>query len=63
MEKRKTHTSAAVKNRYNAKAYDRITLVVKKGDKDIIKSRADELGLSVNEYVTRMIYADINRGN
>ena len=62
MEKRKTHTSAAVKNRYNAKAYDRITLVVKKGDKDIIKSRADELGLSVNEYVTRMIYADINRG-
>ena len=63
MEKRKTHTSAAVKNRYNAKAYDRITIVVKKGDKGIIKSRADELGLSVIEYVTRMIYADINRGN
>lgn len=57
--KRKTHTSAAVKNRYNAKAYDRIALVVKKGDKDRIKQRAAALGVSVNEYITKMIYSDL----
>lgn len=57
--KRKTHTSAAVKNKYNAKAYDRIALVVKKGDKDLIKSRADELGVSVNAYITSLIEKDI----
>lgn len=61
MSERKTKISSAVKNRYNAKAYDRITLIVKKGDKDIIKQRAAALGVSVNEYITKMIYSDLNR--
>lgn len=30
-------TSAAVKNRYAAKAYDRINLIVKKGQKEVIQ--------------------------
>ena len=30
-------TSAEAKNRYNAKAYDRINLVLKKGEKERIK--------------------------
>lgn len=58
-KKRKTHTSAAVKNRYAAKTYDRITLIVKKGQKEIIKQRADDKGMSLNEYVTSLIKADI----
>lgn len=53
---RKTRTSSAVKNRYNAKAYDRITICVPKGDKDRIKAYADSKGLSVNAFITQMIY-------
>lgn len=33
-------TSAAAKNRYNAKAYDRITLLVPKGSKEQIAEAA-----------------------
>lgn len=48
-------TSAAVKNRYAAKAYDRIALQVKKGEKDKIKARADSLGMSLNAFITEAI--------
>ena len=39
-------TSAEVKNRYNQKAYDRINYVVKKGEKEQIKQKAEALGYS-----------------
>lgn len=48
-------TSSAVKNRYNAKAYDRILLVVPKGQKDIIKAHAESQGESVNAFIQRAI--------
>ena len=54
-------TPAAVKNRYNAKAYDRIALVVKKGKKERIKEKADEMGISINGYITALIDADLNK--
>ena len=41
-------TSAAAKNRYNAKAYDRITLLVPKGSKEQIAEAARAKGQSVN---------------
>ena len=56
---KKPHTSAEVKNRYNKKAYDQIGLVVKKGQKEIIKARASALGMSVNEYINSLIRADL----
>ena len=37
--KRKTKTSAAVKNRYNKKAYDRISVVVPKGMGEAFKQK------------------------
>ena len=43
-------TSAAAKNRYNAKAYDRITLLVPKGSKEQIAEAARAKGQSVNSY-------------
>lgn len=58
---RKTRTSAAVKNRYNSKTYDRIEIVVKKGDKDIIKQKAASKGMSVSEYITGLIYSDLDK--
>ena len=51
-------TSAAVKNRYARKAYDRILLQVKKGKKDQIQRRAELLGLSVNGYINSLIDRD-----
>ncbi len=52
-------TSAAVKNRYNAKTYDRIPLLVPKGCKERIANAARERGKSVNSYITGLIQADI----
>ena len=52
-------TSSAVKNRYNAKAYDQIPFRVKKGQKEIIQKRAEQLGKSVNGYLNDLIEADL----
>ena len=48
-------TSAAVKNRYNSKAYDRIVVVVSKGRKDIIHAAAERAGLSLSAYIVKAI--------
>lgn len=48
-------TSSAVKDRYNAKAYDEIKLRVPKGQKDIIKAHADSMGESVNAFIYRAL--------
>ena len=41
-------TSAASHNKYNAKAYDRINLVVRKGQIEQIQEYAKEKGMSLN---------------
>ena len=57
-------TSSAVKNRYNAKAYDRITIVVKKGQKELIKTHAEKHdGGSVNAFIQRAIAEAMERDN
>mgnify|MGYP003254417584 FL=1 len=47
--KRKTRTSSEVKARYNAKAYDRIQLNVKKDKAAAYKAKCDELGITYSE--------------
>lgn len=54
-------TSAAVKNRYNDKAYDRINLIVKKGQKDILKAHAAARGESLNGFIARAIKEAVER--
>lgn len=54
-------TSAAAKNRYNQKTYDRIGIVVKKGKKEIIKAHADAQGTSVNDFINRAIDEKMER--
>ena len=54
-------TSSAVKNKYNAKAYDRINLVVKKGKKEIITEHAKKNSESVNAYINRLIDEDMSK--
>lgn len=49
-------------NRYIAKAYDRIELTVKKGQKEIIKAHAAEYdGGSVNGFIQRAITETMER--
>ena len=54
-------TSSAVKDRYNAKAYDEIKLRVPKGQKDLIREYAETRGDSVNGYIYKLIVADMAR--
>lgn len=60
-DKKKPRTSAAVKNRYNDKAYDRIALVVPKGEKDRIKAAAEKNGESLNSLINRVLFAEVER--
>ena len=48
-------TSAAVKNRYAAKAYDRFSLMLKKGEKEQLQSHAQQMGESLNGFINRAI--------
>lgn len=55
-------TSAAVKNKYIAKAYDRINFVMKKGRKEEIKEKAASEGISTNKWINDAIQEKIDRG-
>ncbi len=54
-EKRKTKTSAAVKNRYAAKTYDTVRVLVKKGEKDRYKEAADKMGVSLSQLFVQAV--------
>ncbi len=54
-------TSAAVKNKYNAKAYDRIALMVPKGEKEKIKALAKRHNESLNGFISRIIKQEMER--
>lgn len=55
----KPQTTAS--NKYNAKAYDRIALQVKKGQRDIIRTYAEAKGLSLNAYINKLIAEDMEK--
>lgn len=55
MEETKGTPQTRAKNKYNAKAYDRIALQVKKGRKDIIKAHAENRGESLNGFINKAI--------
>ena len=48
-------TSSAVKDRYNAKAYDEIKIRVPKGRKEEIQAFAASQGESTNAFINRAI--------
>lgn len=54
-------TSSIVKDRYNKKAYDNITLRVFKGKKNIIKEHAEATDGSLNKFINRAIDETIER--
>lgn len=54
-------TSASVKNKWNAKAYDRINLMLPKGQKALIQEHAEAQGESVNGCIQRFIKEGMER--
>ena len=53
--------SAASKNAWNARNYDRINLTVKKGQKQVIQDHAEKTGESVNGFINRAIEEAMER--
>ena len=47
--------------RYNRKAYDRINIIVKKGQREVIKQYAAKQGKSLNRFVLDAIEAEMNK--
>ncbi len=48
-------------NDFNKKAYDRINLTVPKGEKERIKTVAEQNGESVNALINRVVFAEVER--
>ena len=48
--------------KYNAKAYDQIKVIVKKGQRDVIRAHAERKGMSLNGYINKLIEEDMKQG-
>ena len=47
--------------KYNEKAYDQVKIMVKKGERDIIKAYAESIGKSLNGYINDLIVSDMEK--
>ncbi len=54
-----TEAQKRANQKYNAKAYDQIKIVVKKGRREEIKQFAEKCGMSLNAYVNYLIEKDM----
>lgn len=50
------------KNNYNREKYDRINLVLPKGQKSLLQGICDEMGISINDYIKTLIREDLRGG-
>lgn len=58
---RKTHTSSAVKDRYNRKHYEQIILRTACGGREAVQQLAELHGMSVSAYLRHLVIADGKR--
>lgn len=54
-------TSSESINKYMAKAYDRITVLVPKGERDALKAAATASGLTLSKYFLSAVHAQMER--
>lgn len=52
----------AARNRYNAKAYDALTIRGKKGWREQVKAEAERHNESLNSYIMTAIFDRVNSG-
>ena len=50
------------KNQFSKEHYDRLNLVLPKGQKELLKKQCDEMEMSVNEYIRLLIQDDMKNG-
>lgn len=55
-----TDAQKRANQKYNAKAYDQIKVLVKKGEREKIKKFAETKGMSLNSYIKKLIEQDMN---
>lgn len=55
------NSATKAKNKYSAKAYDRINYAVPKGKKEEYKRYAEKEGLSLNAFITEAIEEKISK--
>ena len=53
--------STSSKNKWNAAHYDRVSLMLPKGKKDIIQEHANQQGETVNRFINRSIDNQMER--
>ena len=63
MMEKKQNSSTKAKRRYNEKTYDRLTMNIKKGRKDELKTIAIQQGQSLNAFILSAINEKIERLN
>ncbi len=56
-----TEAQKRANQKYNAKAYDQIKIVVPKGERDKIKAFAEAKGMSLNGYISDLIAKDMKQ--
>ena len=54
-------TSSAVKNSYNNKAYDRITLAVPKGSREKWRMYAETKGKSLTQFIRELVENEMKK--
>ncbi len=62
MDEKEKFDATAYKNQFNAQKYDRISLMVAKGDKERIAEYAVKCGESLNAFINRAIRETMERG-
>lgn len=45
--------------KYNAKAYDQVKIIMKKGQREQVKEFAESRGMSLNAYINKLIADDM----
>ena len=55
----KGNAQTRAKNKYNAKNYDDLRIIVKKGGKDIIRAYTDSKGKTINGLVNELLEDEI----
>ena len=50
-------------NQFNAMKYDRISFLVPKGEKEVIKAAAEQAGKSVNAYILEAVHEKMSQGS
>lgn len=61
MAEQKGKSQTRAKNKYNAKTYDNLRIIVPKGKKDVIKAFAESKGKSINGFVNEAIDEKMKR--